>query len=220
MDRAECAFLQRIIAEVRPATSLEIGMAYGVSTLSICEALAALGRPARHIVADPFQRTQWRGIGLRNVEEAGFASLIDFHEERSEYLLPHLAASGLVLDFALVDGWHTFDQVMVEFYYIDRMLRAGSVVAFDDADRRSVSHVIRYALKIPGYEVFAQPGKTSRRVSLAGRLRRLLNHVPRAASVFRPDFLARDWDLGIGDSCVALRKTATHQRSSGWYREF
>jgi predicted O-methyltransferase YrrM len=220
MDLREGAFLAEIIAQVRPAVSLEIGMAYGVSTLYICEALARLGTPVQHIVADPFQRTQWRGIGLRNVAEAGYSSLIDFREERSEYLLPRLAAAGTRLDFALVDGWHTFDQVMVEFVYLDRMLRPGGVIAFDDADRRGVSRVIRYALNIPGYEVLPRAAASASSGTMAGKARRLLNRFPGAEAIFRADFLARDWELGILDSCVALRKTADYNRSSGWYREF
>jgi predicted O-methyltransferase YrrM len=220
MDRMDGEFLAHIIREVRPSTSLEVGMAFGVSTMFICEALAELGTPARHIVADPFQRLQWRGIGLRHLAEARLDHLVDFREERSEYLLPKLAEGGTEIDFALIDGWHTFDQVMVEFYYIDRMLRPGGVIAFDDADRRSVSHAVRYALQIPGYEVFPAARKVSKPVTLAGRARRLLNRLPNAHAIFRPDFLARDWDLGIGDRCVAIRKRQAYARPSSWYREF
>ena len=220
MDRREGEFLQDIVRTIQPNVSLEIGMAFGLSTLFICDALAQLGARARHIVSDPYQHSQWRGIGLRHLEEAGLREFVDFREERSEYLLPKLAEAGTQIDFALVDGWHTFDQVMLEFYYLDRMLRVGGVIAFDDADRRSVSHAIRYALKIPGYEVFRRDNHQARSVTMAGRVRRMLKHLPRAEAIFRTDLLARDWDLGIGDSCVAIRKVAAYERSSGWYKEF
>ena len=220
MDQREGAFLAHIIRTIRPTTSLEIGMAFGLSTMFICDALAELGSPARHIVADPFQRTQWKGIGLRNLGEAGLSQFVDYREERSEYLLPKLAESGTQLDFALVDGWHTFDQVMLEFYYIDRMLRPGGAIAFDDADRPSVSRAIRYALQIPGYEVMPRPDASPAAISLAGRVRRELRRLPHARSMFRADLLDRDWDIGIGDSCVAIRKTQPYERSSGWYRDF
>jgi predicted O-methyltransferase YrrM len=220
MDAREGAFLTYLIELVKPSISLEIGMAFGVSTLFICDALSRLGGQRRHIVSDPHQSTQWRSIGLRNVQAAGFAHLIDFREERSEYLLPKLAESGTSLDFALVDGWHTFDQVMLEFYYIDRMLRPGGVVAFDDADRPSVSRAIRYALQIPGYEVVQRPEGSTSRTTWAGTIRRSLRRLPHASSIFRADFLARDWDIGIGDTCVAIRKTQPFERSSGWYCHF
>ena len=83
VTRAEGELIQRIIAEIKPRTTLEIGCAYGVSTLYICEALASLPDARRsHIVLDPFQSTQWRGIGIRNARDAGFADLIDFREQR------------------------------------------------------------------------------------------------------------------------------------------
>jgi len=108
MDEREGRMLERVIAAVRPAVSLEIGFAYGVSTLFICGALAAACAVATHIVMDPHQSTQWRGIGLRNVREAGYAGMVRFYEEQSEFVLPRLLAEGIKVDFALIDGWHTF----------------------------------------------------------------------------------------------------------------
>lgn len=51
MDEREGRLLERVIAAVRPAVSLEIGFAYGVSTLFICGALAAACGVATHIGA-------------------------------------------------------------------------------------------------------------------------------------------------------------------------
>ena len=73
IDRAEAALIQRVIADVCPTTTLEVGMAYGVSTLTMCEAIANLPHIATHIAIDPHQGTKWRGIGLHNVRAAGLA---------------------------------------------------------------------------------------------------------------------------------------------------
>lgn len=219
MDEQEGRLLQRVIADVRPAVSLEIGFAYGVSTLFICDALAAAGGRATHIVMDPYQSTQWRGIGLRNVREAGYDDIVRFYEEKSEFVLPKLAAEGVKVDFALVDGWHTFDQVMLEFYYLNRMLNVGGAIVFDDADRKSVNRVIRYALRYPAYNVFGTSAADGR-PTLAGRARRWVANRPAASRVLRRDLLWRDWDLGVMGSCVALRKVAEDRRTSGWYEDF
>jgi predicted O-methyltransferase YrrM len=218
LDDTEGRFLAQIIREVDPAHTLEVGMAYGVSTLYICEALAGLRHPVRHTVLDPFQSSQWRGIGLRNIREAGFGAFVDLIEERSEFALPRLVERGVRIDFAFVDGWHTFDQVMVEFYYLDRMLRPGGVIAFDDADRRSVNRAIRYAIACPNYEAYAAPQPSS--TSWAGPVRRALRRMPAADRIFRRDLLYRDWDIGVLGSCVAIRKIADRPRSSGWYADF
>ena len=220
VDPAEGAFLQELIADVRPRTSLEIGMAYGVSTLFICEALQRTRPDARHIVMDPYQRSMWRGIGLQNAERAGFGGMLEFHEARSEFVLPQLLERETALDFAFIDGWHTFDQVMVEFYYVNRMLRVGGVVAFDDADRRTVNRVIRYALNYPAYEVVQRKAQPAMRRSMLGRARRWASRFPQAGRALRSDLLKRDWDLGISGSCVALRKIAADERSSRWYADF
>jgi predicted O-methyltransferase YrrM len=220
IDAAEGAMLQRLVATIKPRTSLEIGCAYGVSTLFICDALAALPHIAQHIVLDPFQTTQWCGIGLKNVQDAGFGALIDFRERCSELELPSLAREGVILDFAFVDGWHTFDQVMVEFYYLNRMLRVGGVIVFDDADRRSVNRVVRHALTYPAYTVMEAERTEAPRYSTLGRARRTLGKVPAISQIVRPEILNRDWDLGIFGSCVAIQKIAEDKRSSGWDAAF
>jgi len=221
IDRAEGRLLQRVIADIKPRTTLEIGCAYGVSTLFICEALASLDQPARHIALDPFQSTQWRGIGVKNAHDAGFGDLLDFREQRSELALPQLVQEGVTIQFALIDGWHTFDQVMVEFYYLNRMLETGGVLVFDDADRRSVNRVIRHALTYPAYQVYGtEKGDETVRRSTLGRLRRALVSVPAVAPLIRSDVLHRDWDLGIFGSCVAIQKVGPDRRSSGWDHAF
>ena len=220
VDPAEGAFLTRIIDAVKPSTSLEIGMAYGVSALYICEALSKLPHPARHIVMDPFQSTQWRGIGLQNVAAAGYAHLLEFHEHRSEFLLPQLLAAGTSVEFAFIDGWHTFDQVLLEFFYVNRMLPVGGVIAFDDAERRGINRVIRHALSYGAYRVFEPERGRSNDVSLGGRLRRRLNRIPKAGALIRRDVLSRDWDLGIHSTCVAIQKVAEDRRGSSWEGDF
>jgi predicted O-methyltransferase YrrM len=228
VDPEEGALLQRIVDDIKPVRSLEIGCAYGVSSLYICEALSRLpsrsasakANLARHIVVDPFQSTQWRGIGMKNISDAGFAPLVDFREQRSEVALPRLLEEGVTLDFAFVDGWHTFDQVMVEFYFINRLLRVGGVIAFDDANRRSINRVVRHALTYPAYRVYATERGASERPTVLGRSRRALTRVAAISGILRPDFLRKDWDLGILGTCVAIQKVADDKRSSGWDRAF
>jgi predicted O-methyltransferase YrrM len=220
IDPDSAALLQRVIRELRPMRTLEIGLAYGISTMFICDALSSLSHDAKHVVIDPFQNGKWRGLGLRNVAQAGYASMIDFHEEPSEIVLPRLLAERQGFDFAFIDGLHRFDQVMVEFYFLNRLLTPGGVLVFDDADRRSVGRAIRHALTYPCYEVFAASGPPQPAISWAGRLRRHVASTSLARRVLRSDLLVRDWDLGIGRRCVALRKTADDTRHTYFDMEF
>ena len=220
IDPVEGQLLQHIVMEVRPRVSVEIGCAYGVSTLYICEALTRLSHPACHIVIDPFQQTQWRDIGRKHLAEAGFQSNVVFKEEPAELVLPTLVRDGVHVDFAFVDGWHTFDQVMVEFYFLNRLLRVGGVIVFDDANRRSVNRVLRHALTYPSYRVYATNATQPTSISVAGRVRRAIARLPHIDTMVRPDVLHRDWDIGLLGSCVALQKIGEDRRTSGWDREF
>src|SRR3546814_16762242 len=89
--------------------------------------------PYTHHILDPQQSGNWKGIGIHNLRTAGLWDSVDLHEESSEYCLPRLAQSGVILDMAFIDGWHTFDHTLIDFFYINRMLRVGGGVIFDDA---------------------------------------------------------------------------------------
>lgn len=220
VDRSTGDLLQRAVREVKPSLSLEVGLAYGVSTLFICEAISELPQPGRHIVLDPYQHGKWRGLGLRNLRDAGFESLLEFHPEPSELVLPRLLAEGRVLDLVFIDGLHRFEQAFVEFYYVNRLLRPGGIVLFDDAARRSVNRVIRHALSYPAYEVYGSTEPAAGSPSLLGRLRRASGRVAGLRRIIRPDVLKRDWELGVLGRCVGLRKVAEDQRPTHWDRDF
>jgi predicted O-methyltransferase YrrM len=220
IDRTEGELLQTLVADVRPVTTLEVGMAYGVSTLFICDALAALGSSATHIAIDPFQSEQWHRVGLRNLEAAGYAGILRFFEEPSEYCLPRLAQDGTTIQLAFIDGRHTFDQCTLEFYYIDRMLPVGGVVVFDDVTWPAIRRAVRYVLSRGMYEVIRHTGASQTRATLRGRARRTLARLELARRVLNRDWLIRDWDLGIAGSCVAVRKVRPEDPQYGKSRAF
>src|SRR5262245_32046459 len=88
----EGAFIQQTIRHYRPQTSVEIGCAFGIASLYICEALREVGAQ-RHTIIDPTQNdaNDWEGIGLFNLERAGYLDLVDFHGVPSYQHLSHLA---------------------------------------------------------------------------------------------------------------------------------
>lgn len=212
------ALLERLIAEIDATRTLEVGMAYGLSTLFICAALLPRRDRAHHVAIDPFQSADWSSIGLANLRRANCAHLVEFYEDRSEFVLPQLAREGRELDFAFVDGWHSFEQALVEFYYIDRMLRVGGVVAFDDADWPGINKALRYLVRLPGYRVHPEP--QPRRPSALGRLRTALAGTRWGRTVLHPAVQHRNWDLGLTGRCVALKKIAADERPMTWFSDF
>jgi hypothetical protein len=67
--------------------------------------------------------------------------------------LPSLLASVLKVQFVLIDGWHTFDQVLLDFFYVDKILEDGGIVAFDDVVMPAINRAVRYFLNYPNYRI-------------------------------------------------------------------
>jgi predicted O-methyltransferase YrrM len=126
------ALRDRVIRE-GAARTIEIGLAYAVSTLFICEGLLASDdEHAHHVALDPFQRSRFAGCGLQFLEDAGVSEMVEFHEERSEIALPRFLAEGRSFDLAFVGGNHRFDGVFVDLIYLGRLVRPGGIVFLDD----------------------------------------------------------------------------------------
>ncbi len=155
----EGLYTQEVIRDIKPRISLEVGLAMGISSMFICEALKEINSN-RHIIIDPGQITSalsgdnWSGLGLYNLSKCGYDDIIDFKSDHSEYALPKLVEQGLKIDFAFIDGWHTFDHTMLDFFYINRMLNIGGVVVFDDAQMPSINKLINYVLNYPSYKPY------------------------------------------------------------------
>lgn len=124
--------------------ALELGMAYGGSTLAILSALDELGDQRSLISIDPAQSSYWDDIGAYNVERGGFRSLHRIMEEPDYLALPQLLRDGVTFDIAYIDGMHTFDYTLLDFFYIDKMLNVGGIVGFNDCYLPSVKRVLKF----------------------------------------------------------------------------
>jgi predicted O-methyltransferase YrrM len=144
--------LYRTVVQYRPKNVLEIGMAYGTSTLAILSALSRLGPDGSLLSVDPGQSTDWKGVGTLNVARAGLGDRHTLVEEMDYRALPALLDQGSQFDFAYIDGWHTFDYVLLDFFYVDKLLAPSGVVAFNDCDYRAIDRVLRFLTTHRRYE--------------------------------------------------------------------
>lgn len=231
IPRGEGDALTALVEQVAPTRSVEIGLAYGVSSLFICDALAAVGAE-RHWVVDPLQfgqrggdrdmvfegaqwqdldwspETGWRGIGLANLRRAGFGDLVEHLNAPSHLALPPLIEAGERIDFAFIDGWHTFDYVLADFFLIDMLLNEGGVIAFDDASNPAIHKVLRYVLSNRHYEVIdGQRTAAPARSALRDRVRAVAHRLAVAGDPYRKEPLVDSAALGLPtDRFVAVRK--------------
>jgi len=143
----EGMFLQKCVKDSNATTSLEVGLAFGCSALFICDALNK-NENTRHTVLDPFQNDPncpWKnGAGLFNLNKAGFESIVEFYEEFSHFALPRLISEGKKVDFVFIDGNHTFDYTLLDFFYADLLLKPGGIVVLDDTAWPAVKKVCSF----------------------------------------------------------------------------
>lgn len=146
--------LRRWVTRERAETTLEIGLGYGIAALHVCAGLidAGGGQP-RHVALDPYQRSRFGDIGLQLLDEAGLGGLVEFHPRPSELALPAFLEQQRVFDFAVVDGNHRFDGVVLDLSYLGRLLRPGGIVFLDDYQLPGVARAVAFFVTNVGWLV-------------------------------------------------------------------
>jgi len=147
------AFIAGVCREYRPSATLEIGMAWGMSTLFMLEAMADTGAaaPHCHAVIDPYQASYFHNAALKAVRDAGAFELIEFFAEPSQIVLPRMVSAGRRFELAFIDGDHRFEAAFLDFYFIDRLLKPGGIVIFDDLGMDGVFLTCAFAEKNHNY---------------------------------------------------------------------
>lgn len=226
IDIEEGEFLKKCIKSIEAKKTIEIGCAQGISSLFICDELKS-NNTSHHTIIDPFQTTDWESVGIRNLQRAGFSNF-ELIEKPSEIALPQLLSENRIYDLAFIDGWHTFDHTLLDFFYLNRMLRVGGIMIIDDVGMPAVKKAIRYIMKYPAYKFFGNSGVVKETVS-----RRILNFIYKLLSpitkilgnkvrseIFQDSFLKPDGKLRVNSSMVALVKVSEDDRPWNWYKSF
>ncbi len=221
VDPVEGDYLYQIVSsDSSIRRTLEVGCAYGLSSLHICEALRNR-QEASHVIIDPMQMSDWHGIGITHLKNAG----IDFFNlipEPSELALPELLRSQPKgFDLIFVDGWHTFDQTMLDLFYANRLVRVGGYIVIDDCQWRSVSAAVAYYKNYPAFEQVKEPTI----IAHSGKQR-----IAKAVTtVFHPGLARLILPTGLYShyyrrmrfpTIVAFKKVAEDTRSWTWFEEF
>jgi predicted O-methyltransferase YrrM len=162
IPRSAAEFLYKVVRAVRPQTAIEVGMAWGFSSVAICSALrdgASSEKGAGvNVVIDPYQVNTYEGVALATLEKFGLSAYVRHQEQRSDLFLPKFwEGKKNTIQFAFIDGDHRIDAVFMDFYYVNKLLDEQGVVIFDDYQFSSVTAVVGYALKNFHYEQLPCP---------------------------------------------------------------
>jgi predicted O-methyltransferase YrrM len=142
---AEGIWIYELCRQVKPQATLEIGLAYGFSTLYFLAALSENSN-GRHTSVDPYQRNapgRWAGIGLAQGRSMG-GERFRFIEERSFAALTHLADNFECFDIIFVDGRHLFDFVLTEFTLSAELSSLGGYIILHDMWLPSVQRAVAF----------------------------------------------------------------------------
>lgn len=171
---AEGIWLYDLCRRTKARNTLEIGLAYGFSTLYFLAALAARNG-GRHTSIDPLQKKvpgKWAGIGLTHGKRLG-GKRFRFIEERSFAALTHLADRAECFEIIFVDGRHFFDIVLSEFTLSAELCSLGGYIILHDmwlpAIQRAVAFIrtnrtdFKYIkTPLPNIAVFRRTGTDGR----------------------------------------------------------
>jgi predicted O-methyltransferase YrrM len=152
----EGASIHHLIRASGARRTLEIGFAFGFSSVWILDALPAGGA---HRAIDPYEEQIWGGVGLRQVGLLGASANFEWIRGLSIHALSDDIRRAAKYDFVFIDGNHRFDDVLVDFYLADQVLAVGGTLAFDDMWMPSVRTVAAFVQANRAYSVIPQPAQ-------------------------------------------------------------
>lgn len=155
-ERCHLEPLERFLREHLPADAEMLETGAGCSTIAML-----LMRPKRLISIEPDPQLSDRILEFcdaRNIER----SALEVCAEKSEWYLPLLAATNRdrpFLDFALIDGAHSWPYTFIDLFYSSAMLKVGGFLMIDDLELHSIKEMARLLDKQPGVSMALDLGK-------------------------------------------------------------
>lgn len=123
--------LYSLVRKIKPENTLEIGLAYGFSTVYFLAGIHANGK-GHHVAIDEFQN-DWGGIGATRAEVLGIQpDRFEFFAESSAQSLSRFERENRRFEFIFIDGDHKFDGVLIDFTLAARLCKLGSQILLDD----------------------------------------------------------------------------------------
>jgi predicted O-methyltransferase YrrM len=141
IKEVEGKYISKTIVDNNFKKCLEVGMAFGISAFYILS-----NENTELISIDPFQKIQWNDNGVKLLKEFNFTSRHECIYEKSYVALPDLVQKEgeQKYDFIFIDGWHTFDYTLIDFFYADKLLKIGGIIIIDDALHKGVEKSLKY----------------------------------------------------------------------------
>lgn len=212
--------VQLLAKEAKASSILELGLAYGISTLFLAP-IAKAADQGSYIVCDP-EQDWWEQIGLLNLERCGLRSFVDFRPQGARQTILDLVSESAKIDFVFLDYIKVFDMILVDFALLDSILKPGAILVFDDCTYPGIRKRCRLIAQLPHYEICFSFGKdklsTKRR--LMSSLIEAVTFAPRLTNDKFPRRQPSDSFLGVDYFCLGFRKIGNDSRNWDWHVSF
>lgn len=220
VDQREGKFITQIISNDPSIKNvIEIGCAYGVSSLFISSALQERSA-TKHIIIDPQQTERWKSIGITQLKNAGLSEYQLFVEP-SELVLPRLLSEGEgIYDFVFIDGFHTFDHTLLDLFFANRLLRVGGYIVIDDCHYSSVAKAVAYILNYPSYKLFDEAPRNKNIARRTGNFIKALIPPKIAGHIIPRTIYDKYYIRTIFSNMIAIQKIAEDERKWDWFETF
>lgn len=144
-------YMYELIVQHKRHNTLEVGLGEGFGSLWMLQAHKD-NKKGFHISIDPNQMTSYKGIGLYEIESCKLSNNFKFIGKPSHLVLPKIlidVQKGKIPKFDLIyiDGWHTFDYTLIDFFYSDQLLNIGGTIVIDDVRHAGVKKCVSYILQ-------------------------------------------------------------------------
>lgn len=155
VSKDEAHTLAALISQYKCKKSFETGVANGISTLAMTEAIT--NNHGHHYGIDPCQYTEHQGVALTLLEEHALLSNFTLCEGPAHLEIPKLIESGEQFDFGFIDGMHKFDYKFVDFFLADKLIKVGGLLAFHDVVLPSTKKIHRLIKRSYCYQQVCTP---------------------------------------------------------------
>ncbi len=123
----------RILAAVtrlmRTSAALELGTAFGISTMIIFETLRSTNAKGRLITVDCSRQTQ--EIAARMLKSE-YGDAVECRLGRTQEILPHIRSELGTIDLVFHDAGHSYEDFTQDFGAVESSLPSGAVILIDD----------------------------------------------------------------------------------------
>ena len=160
-----------------PLRTIEVGLALGLSTLFILDAVLALEASgavppgSAHTAIDPYQHNYWGSAGTLALDAAGVADRVTLIERDSLLALPRLVeeaepAAAPKFDFAFIDGGHSYENAFIDTFYAHHLVRPGGLILVDDIWMPGIKLAVAYFQTNLGSQRLPVDPRASKRFAL------------------------------------------------------